>query len=121
MRALDQDLGLGECIAGVGPRSTSRTSAATCSDFNFGFAPAPLRDFRPSGPLALNRSRKQKRTIKQPYVDLVALGHEVAYGRVAAFARDWWADRQREQLNSGRETFVPLAFQPGEAVAPLYP
>ena len=34
---------------------------------------------------------------------------------MAAFARDWKADRQREQQTSGRGTFVPLVFQPGEA------
>jgi len=34
---------------------------------------------------------------------------------VAAFVRDWKADRQREQQTSGRGVFVPLAFQPGEA------
>jgi transposase len=37
------------------------------------------------------------------------------YNRVAAFARDWKADRQRELQMSGRGTFVPLAFEPGEA------
>ena len=61
------------------------------------------------------KSRKQKRTIKQLYADLVSLGHEGSYGRVAAFAREWKADRQREQQTSDRGTFVPLAFEPGEA------
>ena len=35
------------------------------------------------------RSRKQKRTVKQLHVDLVALGYEGSYNRVAAFAREW--------------------------------
>lgn len=61
------------------------------------------------------KSRKQKRTVKQLYADLVSLGYDGSYGRVAAFARDWKADRQREQQTSGRGTFVPLAFEPGEA------
>jgi len=61
------------------------------------------------------KSRKQKRTIKQLHADLVSLGYDGSYGRVAAFARDWKADRQREQQTSGRGTFVPLAFEPGEA------
>ena len=39
-----------------------------------------------------------------------------SYGRVAAFAREWRADRQREQQTTGRGTFVPLAFQPGRGV-----
>ena len=38
-----------------------------------------------------------------------------SYGRVAAFARMWKAKRQREQQTTGRGTFVPLVFQPGEA------
>jgi len=62
-----------------------------------------------------NRPRKQKRTIKQLHADLMSLGYEGSYGRVAAFARDWKADRQRQMQTSGRGTFVPLAFEPGEA------
>ena len=61
------------------------------------------------------QSRKQRRTLKQLHVDLVVLGYEGSYSRVAAFARKWKADRQREQQTAGRGTFVPLAFQPGEA------
>src|SRR5208283_5804476 len=61
------------------------------------------------------KSRKQKRTTKQMHADLVSLGFEGSYSRVAAFVRDWKADRQREQQTSGRGTFVPLAFEPGEA------
>jgi len=61
------------------------------------------------------RSRKQKRTAKQMHADLVALGYEGSYGRVAAFARAWKANRQRDAQTSGRGTFVPLVFAPGEA------
>src|SRR5271156_5664575 len=61
------------------------------------------------------RSRKQKRTIKQLHADLVALGYEGSYNRVAAFAREWKAARHREQQTCGRGAFVPLAFMPGEA------
>ena len=61
------------------------------------------------------RSRKQRRTVKQMHADLVALGFDGSYGRVAAFARSWKADRQRDAQTSGRGTFVPLVFQPGEA------
>jgi len=35
------------------------------------------------------RSRKQKRTVKQLFADLVSLGYDGSYGRVAAFARAW--------------------------------
>ncbi len=61
------------------------------------------------------KSRKQKRTVTQLYTDLAALGYEGSYGRVAAFARDWKDTRLREQQMSGRGTFVPLAFEAGEA------
>jgi transposase len=62
-----------------------------------------------------SKSRKQKRTTKQLHADLVALGYDGSYGRVAAFARRWRADRLLEQQTSGRGTFVPLAFAAGEA------
>src|SRR5215213_1501979 len=42
------------------------------------------------------RPRKQTRTAKQMHADLVALGYEGSYGRVAAFARAWKANRQRD-------------------------
>ena len=45
----------------------------------------------------------------------MALGFTGSYGRVAAFARDWRADRQGEQQTTGRGIFVPLFFRPGEA------
>jgi transposase len=61
------------------------------------------------------RSRKQKRTIKQLHADLAALGYDGSYNRVAAFARDWKAARQRGQKTTGRGVFVPLAFSAGEA------
>jgi transposase len=61
------------------------------------------------------KSRKQRRTAKQMHADLVVLGYDGSYGRVAAFVRTWKADRQREQQTSGRGTFVPLVFAPGEA------
>ena len=61
------------------------------------------------------RSRKEKRTVKQLHVDLVALGYEGSCNRVAAFAREWKAARQREQRTCGRGAFVPLTFMPGEA------
>ncbi|GGC17622.1 hypothetical protein GCM10011363_37730 [Marivita lacus] len=59
--------------------------------------------------------RKQRRTVKQLHADLVALAFTGSYARVAAFSRSWRADRQREQQTTGRGTFVPLHFDPGEA------
>ena len=61
------------------------------------------------------KSRKQRRTVKQLHADLAALGFDGSYGRVAAFARAWKAQRQYEPQTSGRGTFVPLVFAPGEA------
>ena len=63
----------------------------------------------------IGKPRKQRRTLKQMHADLVKLGFTGSYNRVAAFSRDWRADRQREQQTAGRGTFVPLSFSPGEA------
>ena len=62
-----------------------------------------------------SKSRKQRRTARRMYADLVVLGYDGSYNRVAAFVRSWKADRQRDAQTSGRGTFVPLVFQPGEA------
>jgi transposase len=62
-----------------------------------------------------SKPRKQKRTILQLHADLVSLGYGGSYNRVAAFAREWKADRQREMNTTGRGTFVPLTFEPVEA------
>jgi len=43
------------------------------------------------------------------------LGFTGSCARVAAFARRWRSDRQREQQTTGRGTFVPLHFDPGDA------
>ena len=61
------------------------------------------------------KSRKERRNVKLMYEDLVKLGYDGSYERVAAFARAWRADRHRAELTTGRGTFVPLVFQPGEA------
>ncbi|RRB93648.1 IS21 family transposase, partial [Escherichia coli] len=50
------------------------------------------------------KSRKQKRTAKQMHADLVALGYEGSYNRVAAYVRDWKAGRLLAQQASGRGT-----------------
>ena len=54
------------------------------------------------------KARKQRRTLKQIHADLVELGFDGSYGRVAAFARRRKAQLQYEQQTSGRGTFVPL-------------
>ena len=62
-----------------------------------------------------NRPRKQRRTVKHLYGDLVSLGYEGSYNRVAAFARAWKEECKLLQQTAGRGTFVPLSFAPGEA------
>lgn len=61
------------------------------------------------------KNRKQKRTMKQLHADLMSLGDKGSYNRVAAFAREWRDDRQKELQTTGCGTYVPLAFDPGEA------
>jgi len=61
------------------------------------------------------KPRKQKRTAKQLHAELVSLGYQGSYNRVASFAREWKADLQIKLQTTGRGTFVPLAFDPGEA------
>jgi len=62
-----------------------------------------------------HRSRKQRRSVKQLFYNLVQLGYTGSYDRVAAFARDWRAQQQEASLVAGRGTYVPLVFAPGEA------
>jgi transposase len=61
------------------------------------------------------KSRKERRTAKQMHADLVQLGFDGSYERVAAFVREWKGERQRATQTTSRGTFVPLVFQPGEA------
>jgi hypothetical protein len=61
------------------------------------------------------KSRKQKRTIKQLHADLVALGYDGSYNRVAAFRARLEGRPAAEQKTTGRGVFVPLAFSAGEA------
>lgn len=61
------------------------------------------------------RNRKRRRNLRQLHRDLMVLGFEGSYDRVAAFARDW-RQRERERAHqASRGTYVPLAFAPGEA------
>lgn len=61
------------------------------------------------------RHRKQRRTVKQLYRDLLTLGYTGSYDRVAAFARQWRQDQQEARLLAAKRTYVPLEFAPGEA------
>ena len=61
------------------------------------------------------RNRKQRRTAKQLYKDLVGLGYTGSYDRVAAFARQWRQAQQDAKLQAAKQAYVPLQFAPGEA------
>ena len=61
------------------------------------------------------RNRKQRRCVKQLYHDLTALGYTGSYDRVAAFARHWRDQQLKAAQRSGKGTYVPLIFSPGEA------
>jgi hypothetical protein len=49
------------------------------------------------------------------HADLVKLGYDGSYERVAAFVREWKGERQRAHHTTDRGIFVPLVFAPGEA------
>jgi hypothetical protein len=49
------------------------------------------------------------------HVDLMALGFDGSYGRVAAFACAWRQLQHESQKTAGRGTFVPLVCAAGEA------
>jgi len=61
------------------------------------------------------RHRKVRRSVKQLYLDLVALGYSGSDDRVAAFARLWREARKEAARTASKNTFVPLQFAPGEA------
>ena len=61
------------------------------------------------------KGRKACRNARRLHADLVVLGYDGSYARVAAFIRHWRAGREIAQRTTRRGVFVPLAFQPGEA------
>lgn len=61
------------------------------------------------------RHRKQRRTAKRLYKDLLELGYTGSYDRVAAFGRQWRQAQQEAKRLAGKQAFVPLHFAPGEA------
>jgi transposase len=65
--------------------------------------------------LEFRRHRKQRRSLRQIYLDLRAHGYDGSYDRVAAFAREWRRNQPIEQGGTQRGVFIPLRFAPGEA------
>jgi transposase len=58
------------------------------------------------------RPRKQRKTVKNLFQDLVSLGYSGSYDRVASFARKW---REEQKLISSKQMYMPLEFALGEA------
>ncbi len=63
----------------------------------------------------LVKSRKQRRTLKQMFLDLRELGYEGSYDRVAAFSRQWKVGQMERVESASKSTSIPLTFAPGEA------
>ena len=61
------------------------------------------------------RHRKQRKSVKQLYHELLLLGYEGSYDRVAAFARHWRAQQAEAKGLTSKRAYVPLRFSPGEA------
>ena len=82
-------------------------------------APSQLDPYAEQLRAMLRRSqsapRKQKMSVREMHVRLVAVGYPGSYNRVAAFARDWHRAEHERLLTAPRKAFVPLVFAPGEA------
>ena len=61
------------------------------------------------------KSRKERRTAKLMHADLVNLGYDGSYERVAAFIPEWKGERQRAHHTTDLGTDLPLVFAPGAA------
>jgi len=62
------------------------------------------------------KSRKQRRTLKQMFLDLRELGYEGSYDRVAAFGRQWKVG-QMERVNSASKSTAYLLAKPNQLAA----
>ena len=91
----------------IEPRYPSRKTPSKLDDYELTLTSWLFRETR--------RHRKQRKTVKQLHSDLVQLGYTGSYDRVAAFARNWRAERQEAKKTAAKNIFVPLAFAPGEA------
>ena len=65
------------------------------------------------------KSRKERRTVKQMHADLVKLGYDGSYERVAAFARAWRDDRHRADRRPGAELLCRWCSSPPLAHASM--
>jgi transposase len=58
------------------------------------------------------RRRKERKTVKNLYEDLLPMGYSGSYDRVAAFVRRW---REEQRFAASNQVYVPLEFAAGEA------
>lgn len=86
------------------PKYPARQSSSLLDDYADELSRWLLRETR--------KPRKQRRTVKQLYSDLVVSGYSGSYDRVAAFARQW---RREQNAQASHGTYVPLRFAAGEA------
>ncbi|WP_411910027.1 helix-turn-helix domain-containing protein [Herbaspirillum frisingense] len=54
------------------------------------------------------KSRKQRRTLKQMFLDLRELGYEGSYDRVAAFSRQWKVGQMERVKSASKSTYTLL-------------
>lgn len=91
----------------VEPRYPQRRSPSKLDDYEQTLTSWLFRETK--------RHRKQRRSVKRLYHDLVQLGYTGSYDRVAAYARHWRGEQQEAQRTASKNTFIPLCFAPGEA------
>ena len=56
------------------------------------------------------KSRKQRRTLKQMFLDLKALGYQGSYDRVAAFGRQWKVGQMERVNSASKSTLLTICF-----------
>lgn len=82
----------------VEPAYPSRISPSNLNDYKDTLTSWLFRESR--------RHRKQRRTVKQLYRDLMSIGYEGSYDRVAAFARQWRASQDDAKRHSSKHVYV---------------
>ncbi len=89
------------------PKYPSRNSPSKLDDYSQTLTNWLHRESR--------RHRKQRKTVKTLYADLLLLGYDGSYDRVAAFARQWRQKQYVAKQQTGKQAYIPLRFAPGEA------
>jgi transposase len=95
------------CHQNLEPAYPARKSPSKLDDYEETLTSWLFRESR--------RHRKQRRTARQLYRDLLSWATPAPMTGVAAFARRWREEQQDAKLEAAKRTYVPLQFQPGEA------